>query len=57
MDGEYHVFNEEYDRLRDEKLNAFGITTLRFENRIVFEHPNEIIDEIKEFYQNRSLTY
>ncbi|WP_430816615.1 endonuclease domain-containing protein [Carboxylicivirga sp. RSCT41] len=52
LDGEYHVYNEEYDRLRDRNLSNMGIATLRYENLMVFEHPNVIIAEIKEFYEN-----
>ncbi len=52
LDGEYHIYNEEYDRLRDGKLCSLGITTLRYENLMVFEHPNVILADIKVFYEN-----
>ncbi len=52
LDGEYLVYNEEYDMLRDNKLNILGITTLRYENLMVFEHPYVIIEDIQEFYEN-----
>ena len=54
MDGEYHVYNEKHDSLRDEKLDSSGITTFRYENRMVFEHPKLIIDDIKALYQNNN---
>ncbi len=52
LDGEYHVYNEEYDILRDKKLNILGITTLRYENLMVFEHPDVIIEDVQQFYEN-----
>ncbi len=51
LDGEYHIYNEEYDRQRDANLINYGITTLRFENKIVFEHPDNILDDIKKYFE------
>ena len=50
LDGEYHSghFAEAKDRERDEFLNGLGIEVLRFENRWVFEYPQDIIDAIIE---------
>ena len=51
LDGQYHVYNEAYDRIRDKVLEQYGITILRYENCMVFEHPDVIIDDIKSHYQ------
>ena len=51
LDGEQHadVVNIQFDRERDEYLNAHGITVFRYENRWVFEYPEIIKNEILEF--------
>ena len=54
LDGEIHVYNEEYDLKRDEFLNEQGITVLRYENKFVFELPEQILEEIEEFYKGWS---
>lgn len=49
LDGEIH-FNEEtfaYDRQRTEILNSYGIEVLRFENRLIFEKLQEVLENIK----------
>jgi len=49
LDGDYHhhMVMPEHDWKRDQELmSKHGIKTLRFENRIVFEHPRVIIDAI-----------
>ncbi|SMO72724.1 Very-short-patch-repair endonuclease [Saccharicrinis carchari] len=51
LDGEQHIYSVEYDLKRDEKLNTCNITILRDENVMVLEHPNIIIDEIKEYHE------
>ncbi len=33
-------------------IKKMCITTLRYENLMVFEHPNVIIEDIQEFYVN-----
>ena len=50
LDGEGHVYTEEYDQNRDLYLKNYGITILRYENCIALEHPNIIINDIIEFY-------
>ena len=49
LDGEVHnnPISENKDELRDQKLNDYGIIVLRFENRLVFEHPEIIIKSIQ----------
>jgi very-short-patch-repair endonuclease len=48
LDGEYHAIpgKETSDSKRDIFLKSFGIEILRFENKIVFENPELIIEEI-----------
>lgn len=49
LDGEVH-FNEEAalrDQERTEFLNAFGVQVIRFENKLVFEQADWVLDEIK----------
>ncbi len=51
LDGEPHglLAKRTLDAERDEHLNNLGIKVLRFENRIVFQEPDEIINQIKLF--------
>lgn len=48
LDGASHdnYLSEENDERRDEHLKKEGYHILRFENRYVFEFPEDIIDEI-----------
>ena len=47
LDGESHRYKPSDDRQRDiTLLECHGIKTLRYENRFVFEHPTQIIDDI-----------
>ena len=49
LDGNYHynTANSEHDMDRDEDLlNDYGIQTFRFENKIVFEQPQTIVDSV-----------
>ena len=52
LDSEYHVYNEECDTLRDSKLEKLGISVLRYENLMVFEHIDVILADIEDFYNN-----
>ncbi|MFW5766795.1 MAG: DUF7149 domain-containing protein [Bacteroidota bacterium] len=49
LDGEVHNTPEakEYDRERDLFLKYFGVTVLRFENRMVFENQETVLEIIK----------
>ena len=52
LDGNYHynTANSEHDLDREEDLlNDYGIQTLRFENKIVFEQPQTIFDSVLKF--------
>jgi very-short-patch-repair endonuclease len=49
LDG-YHHFTpeyEEYDLKRTEYMNSLGIKVLRFENRLVFQNLEEVLNVIK----------
>ena len=47
LDGEVHVMKEDYDETRTIFLNKEGIYVLRFENRVAFENPQTIIEELE----------
>jgi very-short-patch-repair endonuclease len=59
LDGDPHgdpvkVFN---DSVRDKYLEELGFTVLRFENRLVFQEPEFVLNEIKKFFkQDRVIT-
>ena len=50
LDGEVHASYQDIirDEKRDNYLNNLGIEVLRFENKVVFENPEEIINQIME---------
>lgn len=52
LDGEVHnsVEQKEYDRERDLFLEATGIRVLRFENRVVFEQPEYLLNEVRKWF-------
>jgi len=54
LDGEVHnnPISENKDVLRDQKLNGYGIKVLRFENKMVFEQPELIINAILDTFSN-----
>jgi very-short-patch-repair endonuclease len=49
LDGNIHGENQQIlkDELRDNYLNDLGFTVLRFENKLVFQDPEFVINEIK----------
>lgn len=54
LDGQGH-FNEaaqEYDRIRTQVLNSLRIKVIRFENKMVFENLDSVLEEIKENFRN-----
>jgi very-short-patch-repair endonuclease len=55
LDGEPHanLVNIALDSERDEFINQYGITVLRYENRWLFEYPEVIKQEILEFGENK----
>lgn len=50
LDGEGHndSIQAEYDRERDLFLNAFGVKVLRFENKVVFDNPEGLLESVSE---------
>ena len=57
LDGEVHTgaFGEEKDRERDAYLNEQGIEVIHFENRWVFEYPQDIIDAVLDVMEKRQV--
>ncbi len=55
LDGEGYVYNEEYDLKRDDFVRNKGIEIFRYENLMVFEHPDVILNDIKEYSKSFDL--
>ena len=58
LDGDYHFHVNQplCDVEREESLlTKYGIHTLRFENCVVFEHPQTIIDAIINYKKERGI--
>jgi very-short-patch-repair endonuclease len=55
LDGAVHndPIQAFHDEVRDNRLRAFGIKVLRFENRLVFERPDMLLDEIVRHFSVR----
>ena len=53
LDGNVHYnpISESRDQKRDQKLKGYGLKILRFENKIVFEQPEIIINSILESFK------
>ena len=58
LDGEYH--NNVLVQIRDHErtlfLEHFGITVLRFENRLVFDQTKWVLEEISKNFSTRAFT-
>ena len=54
LDGHVHnnSINQEYDAKRTQELNEFGIKVIRFENNLVFEQMDMVLDAIKQGFKN-----
>ena len=50
--GEYYMI--EKDTIRDQYLERLGLKILRFENRLVFQHPEYVLDEIRKSFKGPS---
>jgi very-short-patch-repair endonuclease len=48
--GEYYKIEE--DKERDELLEKMGYTVLRFENKIIFQDPDYVLEEITKKFKN-----
>jgi len=57
LDGEVHnnPVAEEQDAKRDTHLQNLGFTVLRFENKMVFEHLPQVLQEIKNHFLKSSI--
>jgi len=55
LDGEYHnnANQQEYDENRSVLLNGLGYKVFRFENSIVFNHPEQIFQTIQDFIKSK----
>ena len=51
--GEYHKI--EKDIKRDRYLEGLGFSVLRFENRLVFQEPEFVKNEIRKAFKNKEL--
>jgi very-short-patch-repair endonuclease len=53
LDGAYHdaEYPRLYDKARTEFLNSLNIRVLRFENKMVFRNPDQLILEIKKNFK------
>lgn len=47
LDGSFHDNRQEYDSKRDGYLENIGILTLRFDNSVVDEHFDEVVERVK----------
>ncbi len=54
LDGEVHLnaYSEEKDRRREKVLEEMGFKVLRFENKMVFDNLQSVLQEIKENFKN-----
>jgi very-short-patch-repair endonuclease len=54
LDGEVHnnPIAEERDEKRDEQLEELGFTVLRFENKMVFDHLSQVLQEITDNFKS-----
>ena len=50
LDGEIHNIRIEEDEIRDAYLKSKGIKVIRFENRFVFEHLDQVLDDIRKSF-------
>ena len=58
LDGESHVGRTEYDEQRTAYLwQTAGIKIIRFENRVVLENPELILEEIEKYDNMKKLSY
>lgn len=53
LDGAYHLdfAQQNYDIQRTNNLEQLGFTVIRFENKLVFESTNYVLNEIKKHFK------
>ena len=51
LDGAGHFTDEgrEHDAERTEYLNSVGVTIIRFENKLIFDYPMQVLEDIKSY--------
>ncbi len=56
LDGQVHdnFVNEEYDRKRTEYLESLGLKVLRFENYLVFEQLDMVLEAIRAEFKQKN---
>jgi len=54
LDGAVHLdfAQQNYDEERTKKLEALGFTVIRFENKLIFERLDDVLDEISTNFNN-----
>jgi very-short-patch-repair endonuclease len=59
LDGNPHgeYYNIEKDIKRDQQLETLGFLIQRFENRLVFQEPEFVINEIRKIFNRRDLEF
>ena len=55
LDGadHYSVTGQAYDEFRDKRLRALGLKVLRFENVLIFENIESVLEDIVQQFNNR----
>ena len=54
IDGESHIFKEEYDKKRDEFLKSLGLNVLHFQDIDVKKNLSEIVETIKKWIEENT---
>ncbi len=52
IDGEIHDDTEEYDRVRSDELNTFGITVIRYSNDDIISNLNGVLKDLEHRVEN-----
>ena len=54
LDGAVHLdfAQQNYDEERTKKLEALGFMVTRFENKLIFERLDDVLDEISSNFKN-----
>ena len=52
LDGHHHYSGpgSEYDEVREQFMRTMGIQVLRFENKMVFEQPQRVLEHIEDHF-------
>ena len=54
IDGESHYGNEEKDKIRQQKIEKFGISFLRFDESEIYYNMNGVIKTIKQWIKSHN---